>query len=283
MKKLLFFAMLLSAVVACKSNSGKEAKAPSGEAGQEAEAFVFTPGDTVAYKSINIDYDKDLGKGYSVNVVFDVQYVDDDRLPAEARDSINAWIGDILFDADEESFLSMEALAERKAKAIEEAFSEEIFDGDDEDNEYFLDFGRAGNENTYGIFSPVVVNGFVNYFISGDDYHFGAAHGYHYVTPEVFSLTTGKRLTQEELFIEGFEAPLAELLEKCLFADENYEEDMLFEGIGPNDNFYFTTEGMTYVYNPYEIAAYCYGVIEVDIPSAELKGLLRPQFVDLWD
>ena len=89
MKKLLFIAMVSAAlVVACKSNSGKEGKAP---VQNEDEPYAFTLGDTVTYETARIAEVKDLRKGYQVSLDFDVQYIVDERIPQIARDSINAW------------------------------------------------------------------------------------------------------------------------------------------------------------------------------------------------
>ena len=174
----------------------------------------------------------------------------------------------------------MQELAEGMADRIASSFDEEIYDGDDEEEDFFLEYGHYGNTDIYGCFTPVVVDGYVNYFVSGDEYHFGAAHGYNYVCPAVFSLETGKRLKEKDLFNEGYEEYLTFLLEKYLQEDRE-EEIMLFDGISPNDNFYFNIVGVTYVYNPYEIAAYCYGIIEVEIPWGELLALLKPDIASL--
>lgn len=40
-------------------------------------------------------------------------------------------------------------------------------------------------------------------------------------------------------------------------------------------NFVFTSEGVLFYYNPYEIAAYARGVIDFTIPYDELKGIIR--------
>jgi len=288
MKKLLFVAMLAAAVVAaCKSNPGKEGKAPekapqiAPETEIEESPHVFTLGDTISYQTAKISDVRSLKKGYQVSLEFDVQYVEDERVSQEARDSINAWIGDSVFNGKDFPAGSMQELADGMADRIATSFEEEIYDGDGDDEEdFFPEFGHTGNLDIYGVFTPVIYDGYINYFVSGDEYHFGAAHGYHYVCPAVFSLETGKRLKETDLFIEGYQEYLTYLLDKYLQEGQE-EEIMLFDGISPNDNYYITALGVTYVYNPYEIAAYCYGVIEVEIPWEELRPLLNPDFAAL--
>ena len=46
-----------------------------------------------------------------------------------------------------------------------------------------------------------------------------------------------------------------------------------------NDNFRLDDKGMTYTYNPYEIAPFAIGIIEVFIPYEEVRQLLRPQSI----
>lgn len=55
--------------------------------------------------------------------------------------------------------------------------------------------------------------------------------------------------------------------------------EILFENKLPaNDNFYFTNKGLGFVYQPYEVAAYVYSMVNVFIPYAEVMPNLNPQF-----
>ncbi|MBN9483353.1 MAG: hypothetical protein BGO70_12800 [Bacteroidetes bacterium 43-93] len=56
-------------------------------------------------------------------------------------------------------------------------------------------------------------------------------------------------------------------------------DGLLTDRVMPNGNFYITNTGITFVYNPYEIAAYAYGIASFFIPYAEIKELLKPAFV----
>ena len=50
--------------------------------------------------------------------------------------------------------------------------------------------------------------------------------------------------------------------------------EMLFiQEVEPNDNFYITEDGVTFIYNHYEIAPYAMGIIKITIPWNELEGL----------
>lgn len=113
----------------------------------------------------------------------------------------------------------------------------------------------------------------------------GGAHGMESTQYLVFDLTTGNKITEHDIFIDGFEPKLADLLKKQLMFDNGFEseEQMLTSGyfsaenITPNGNFSLTNEGITYIYNPYEIGAYSLGQTEITIPFAKLLSVIKPE------
>lgn len=50
-----------------------------------------------------------------------------------------------------------------------------------------------------------------------------------------------------------------------------------------NDNFIITNEGITWLFNPYEVASYAQGTIELTMNKDELLPLLNPTYTDLWE
>ncbi|WP_274584297.1 RsiV family protein [Neisseria leonii] len=44
------------------------------------------------------------------------------------------------------------------------------------------------------------------------------------------------------------------------------------------DNFYFTPQGITFSYTPYELGPYAMGFVVLDIQNSDLAGLIRPSF-----
>lgn len=73
----------------------------------------------------------------------------------------------------------------------------------------------------------------------------------------------------EAAFRKNRDIPAGESLDKHLFRGH----------IPPNDNFYFNSQGIEFIYNPYEIASYATGFIYLFIPYKKLKGTLNPEFV----
>lgn len=97
-------------------------------------------------------------------------------------------------------------------------------------------------------------------------------------------MKTGKQITEKDLFKDNYKEFLTELLVNR-FIEENKElssiddlkkTDYWVDSIRPNDNFYITDEGISYIFNPYEIASYYVGETEIFLPYARLKNILKP-------
>ena len=104
----------------------------------------------------------------------------------------------------------------------------------------------------------------------------GGAHGMTAVTAYNFDTKSGKEIQETDFFKNGYEEKLTKLLTarlpEAVGGPENME--MLFiQEVEPNDNFYITEDGVTYIYNHYEIAPYAMGIIKITIPWNELEGL----------
>ena len=56
------------------------------------------------------------------------------------------------------------------------------------------------------------------------------------------------------------------------------DEVMLVTEVPVTDNFYLTPEGLSFIYNPYEIASYADGAIQLYLPYKRLMSLLTPAF-----
>jgi len=114
----------------------------------------------------------------------------------------------------------------------------------------------------------------------------GGAHGLSTTNYFVFNLKNGKKVTEKDIFVAGYEQKLSDLLKTRIIEqskeDENTtpiisleETDYWVDAIKPNGNFYVTDESINYVFNPYEIAPYYMGQTEVILPFDRLKSLLK--------
>lgn len=115
------------------------------------------------------------------------------------------------------------------------------------------------------------------YVFGGSDY-MGGAHPFSYASYYVFDMKTGEVVTEED-FLDVENDDLWELLyERVLDSgsvdEESLTDEDLFELPTFNGNFSVNNDGVTWLYNPYEIAAYVYGPLEATLTWDELAPYL---------
>ena len=125
----------------------------------------------------------------------------------------------------------------------------------------------------------------------GDKVKFtGAAHPERSRKGVSYDLTTGDVLTLASIMTT--QATTEDVCNLVLDARaERAEGDFLREGYSEDvkqrftadptqdENWYFTTSGLCFYFDPYEIAPYTSGVITAEIPYEKLTGLLQPDYL----
>jgi len=115
----------------------------------------------------------------------------------------------------------------------------------------------------------------------------GGAHGNHSTTFYNFNTDTGALLTMKDVFVEGAMDTLnkkgAQILRKKfkVAADKSLNSKGFYLKGGKfslNTNFQIVKKGIKFLFNPYEIAPYVMGSIEILFPRSEIKHLLRSGF-----
>ncbi|MDR1057939.1 MAG: DUF3298 and DUF4163 domain-containing protein [Treponema sp.] len=116
----------------------------------------------------------------------------------------------------------------------------------------------------------------------------GGAHGMQFIRWYVIDRKTAAPIGLDSLFPEESEPALETLLEDALLqkAGAAEEENLLdagyFEDFIPvSDNFFLDSQGLGFHWDPYEIAPYAFGSIEVVIPYEKIRSLLTPRGLDL--
>lgn len=204
----------------------------------------------------------------SVSIDYPVKGVGEEALAAFTSGILNA-----AFDMEDIDPTSVEATAVR----YEDNLKDEYFNENGN-----LPAGEAGilswEDRVNGYFSGKY-KGYDSYMI--EYYIFrGGAHGLSTMTPIVFERKTGRIVPEEEFFVDGYREGVAELIRAHLpEALENDEEALsaLFEPdlVGPNGLYELTDDGVTWYWQPYDIAPYYLGVISVTVPWKELKPFVR--------
>lgn len=115
-----------------------------------------------------------------------------------------------------------------------------------------------------------------NYF---SEYNGGAIHHQWGEVAYVFSLSTGKQISQDEILDDIGEhrnmiaRKLYSLLKKYL--NEEDDGDQVDVSMMLNDNFYFTDKELIYMYEPYEVAYYAAGEPKLSLSKKWLKPYLN--------
>lgn len=115
----------------------------------------------------------------------------------------------------------------------------------------------------------------VTYEVSG---YSGGAHGYYNIMFKNFDLKQNKTLELKDIFQDPKKINWNKLLSSH-FDNDDQKEMLLVDKIPVNNNFYFDQDGITFVYNQYEITAYAAGVVEINIPYIDVKAYVKPEFL----
>ena len=192
----------------------------------------------------------------------------------EVKDKINACIvaGHILFEEADGSS-DVPAACRRWVEEQLGGFDvpEEAFD---EDNSWMYQF-RYSREGRFT--TACKARHLQTYAVAYNDYT-GGAHGMNALVCNVFDLTTGETVSEADLFAEGWQDGVSALLKTALdaFLEAQEEgEDLIFGAPAPNGNFSVSEEGVTWIYNPYEIAPYAMGSVELSVRWSDLKPYLK--------
>lgn len=110
----------------------------------------------------------------------------------------------------------------------------------------------------------------------------GGSHGMTNVSYDIIYLDDGKLLTFSDVFEENIEGELSELLTKQLRKDYQIPDDVPLKEAGffvnevnPNHNIYVNGNGVGFLYNSYEIAAYSQGATHIFLQWDQLQGIVR--------
>ncbi|MBN1339164.1 MAG: DUF3298 and DUF4163 domain-containing protein [Bacteroidales bacterium] len=142
-------------------------------------------------------------------------------------------------------------------------------------------------ENKYNMAVVCNENGLLS--LRFDKYVFtGGAHGLTMSNFVNISLTDGRPLTEDDIFIEDYSTVLEQLLNNKLRKMNGIQEGewlsssgFFVDTISNPGRFYINHSGIGFIYNVYEIAPYSTGVTELFFTFDELQAILKPGFPGL--
>lgn len=123
-------------------------------------------------------------------------------------------------------------------------------------------------------------------YLATIDYYEGGAHSTNQLIPINFEAKTGQRLRLDDIFVDGYEPELTNILLQALKEKTGMKTMAQLQDIGylksmsmyPTENFILGDETITFVYNPSEIASYDIGATELIIPYSSLVKIIRNSF-----
>ena len=94
---------------------------------------------------------------------------------------------------------------------------------------------------------------------------------------------TGRQLALSDIFVPGYEQRLSSRLQKalCSYVGVGSLQELKNQGylysmdMFSSENFILGEEAITFIYNPYEIAPYEKGSIELTLAYSELDDILK--------
>lgn len=156
-------------------------------------------------------------------------------------------------------------------------------------NEFIKDIDNNLSFVFYNFFYDITAdvesgwNGYINYTVTQEVYE-GGAHPNSYKSTIIFNPIDGNRVTLDDILKPGYKEALTTLLTAKLFEQNNVRsiqeaQDAGFfiyePGVPIPSNYTFGNNGITFIYNTYEIASYASGEINLTLTYNELKDLLK--------
>jgi hypothetical protein len=206
--------------------------------------------------------------------VFTAEYPEIVRAPTdEAEDSINAAVFQYLLSShqNDSTISSIEQLADRFLENFKE-FKQKNSDAAVSEWEEQRDISVLLND--YGL---LVLEFYWQAYTGG-------AHPNSTTQFANFDIMTGRRLGLSDLLIDGYEEPLARIVESHFREARGLDPAVSLEEVGfwfeggkfkLSDDFAIRDNGLTFYYNAYDIAAYAMGPTEVIVPYEELSDLIK--------
>ena len=120
---------------------------------------------------------------------------------------------------------------------------------------------------------------YLNYLLTYYSFR-GGAHGIQTVTQMVLDKKTGAPLSEDDLFVPAYQAPVSALIREAIRSSLEADDAELLplvemEQVAPNGNFSLSADGIQWLYQPYEVAPYALGIVSATVSWEQLKPYLK--------
>ena len=177
-----------------------------------------------------------------------------------------------------------QGLAPLQADSLLLAFEAEYYQNYHNQNQQWLETGGHSFSWEKLINTEVVYNSNYVLCLEFERYAYtGGAHGMSHMAYQVMNLKNGRLLTLQDIFVEGSEDKLSQLLTDQLKESNQINSDSLLTKTGyfvdtiiANRNIYVNGSGIGFVYNNYEIAPYSFGATNIFLKYSQISSILKP-------
>ena len=215
-----------------------------------------------------------------INFTYPAKYDNKDILKKIQQQFVYSYFGDGYENlSPEEATAKYTEVYLNNYKDLEDEYKAEVAKADETPvGAWFSYFEMSSDDIAYN------KNDILSYTVNFENYT-GGAHGAHSFTNHVIDMKTGNLIKEDDIFIEGFQEDLAQILIDRIAKQNTVENPKELENIGffsideifPNGNFLIDDNGITYTFNEYEIAAYVVGATNVHLPYEEIQYLLKKE------
>ncbi len=269
MKKIISLCFLSVAICACTGGGGNTA-------GEQCDAVrEYAEWDSVTCKECSRPMgDEENKPSCSVDVSVETAV---GRTPVDS--SISRAVAAVVFG---DTLCLCPDAVRHYADSVKRSFAEEMSEFYDPDDEYAFRF-----HYTYEVRGGRVSDskeGMVAYRASETAYQ-GGAHGSFAEVCLNMDASTGRELFLSDVFKEDKMDRVKELMEQQLMADHGMKSmeqlrdstgiTMLAEVFVSDYNFLLLKDGVLFVFNPYDIAPWAVGTVEVKLTYDQLEGCLK--------
>lgn len=120
-------------------------------------------------------------------------------------------------------------------------------------------------------------------FIIEDYEYTGGAHGLYSASVIIYDLQQKKRLTLDDVVRspadkQKLESLVYQAYQNLFVYAKDFKEHEKTWKFEMSENFYFTPQGMSFFYNPYHIGPYAMGSVSLNVKTADVKVLIKPEY-----
>lgn len=193
------------------------------------------------------------------------------------RSTVMEDLADLAHIKDDMPLPNSSAVVEEELKIIArdfadgaKAWAQEFYEESEEENPYFPQHSLTATvRKVYNNHRYVT-------FTSEGYLYTGGAHGMPWKTYYTLDRTTGHRYLRSDLFPVTVTAKLATIVRRNILSSDEYRDyidDPEF-GLPKNEGIGLSKEGITFVYDQYEIAGGCVGTPETTVPWQQVYSIL---------